>query len=71
MNESTISTTKIFTGRASLAAIGLKLKELKVFEPFAQGVQIAQKAVKDRAQRQTLRRFDQHLGRSPRAGRDQ
>jgi hypothetical protein len=48
MNESTISTTKTFTGRASLAAIGLKLKELKVFEPIEQGVQIAQKAVKDR-----------------------
>ena len=48
MNESTTSTTKAFTGSASLAAIGLKLKELKVFEPIEQQVQIAQKTVKDR-----------------------
>src|SRR2546427_10883753 len=48
MNESTTSTTKAFTGSASLAAIGLKLRELKVFEPIEQGVQIAQKTVKDR-----------------------
>jgi len=48
MNESTTSITKVFTGSASLAAIGLKLKELKVFEPIEQGVQIAQKTVKDR-----------------------
>ncbi len=48
MNESTTSTTKAFTGSASLAAIGLKLKELKLFEPIEQGVQIAQKTVKDR-----------------------
>src|SRR5437660_9365722 len=48
MNESTPSTTKSFTGSASLAAIGLKLRELKVFEPIEQGVQIAQKTVKDR-----------------------
>ena len=48
MNESTISTTKAFTGSASLAAIGLKLRERKVFEPIEQQVQIAQKTVKDR-----------------------
>jgi hypothetical protein len=48
MNESTTSTTKAFTGSASLAAIGLKLKELNVFEPIEQQVQIAQKTVKDR-----------------------
>ncbi len=48
MNESTTSTTKAFTGSASLAAIGLKLKEVKVFEPIEQQVQIAQKTVKDR-----------------------
>src|SRR5436853_5811271 len=47
MNES-ITSTKVFTGSASLAAIGLKLRELKVFEPIEQGVQIAQKTVKDR-----------------------
>jgi hypothetical protein len=48
MNESTTSTTKAFTGSASLAAIGLKLKEMKVFEPIEQQVRIAQKTVKDR-----------------------
>jgi hypothetical protein len=48
MNESTTSTTKAFTSSASLAAIGLKLKEVKVFEPIEQQVQIAQKTVKDR-----------------------
>ncbi len=48
MNESTTSTTKAFTGSASLAAIGLKLKEVKVFEPIEHQVQIAQKTVKDR-----------------------
>jgi hypothetical protein len=48
MNESTTSKTKAFTGSASLAAIGLKLRDLKVFEPIEQRVQIAQKTVKDR-----------------------
>ncbi len=48
MNESTRSTTKAFTGSASLAAIGLKLRERKVFEPIEHQVQIAQKTVKDR-----------------------
>lgn len=48
MNESTTWTTKAFTGCASLAAIGLKLKELKVFESIEHQVQIAQKTVKDR-----------------------
>lgn len=48
MKESTRATTKAFTGRASLAAIGLKLRERKVFEPIEQQVQIAQKTVKDR-----------------------
>src|SRR5260370_36955459 len=49
MNESTTPTTKQFTGCASLAAIGMKLRELKLFEPIEQRVQIAQKAIKDRA----------------------
>ncbi len=48
MNESTRLATKTFTGSASLAAIGIKLAELKLFEPIAQGVQIAQKTIKDR-----------------------
>jgi len=47
MNESTIALTKQFTGCATLAAIGIKLRELKVFEPIEQIVQIAQKTIKD------------------------
>src|SRR5258708_21979723 len=47
MNESTIVATKTFTGSASLAAVGIKLAELKLFEPIAQQVQIAQKTIKD------------------------
>ena len=48
MNESTTQTTKQFTGCASLAALGVKLSELKLFEPIEQRVQIAQKTIKDR-----------------------
>jgi hypothetical protein len=48
MNESTTPRTKQFTGCASLAALGVKLKELKLFEPIEQRVQIAQKTIKDR-----------------------
>jgi len=48
MNESTTSTTKQFTGCASLAALGVKLTELKLFEPVEQMVQIAQKTIKDK-----------------------
>jgi len=48
MHESITSTTKTFTGSASLAAIGIKLNELKLFEPIAQGVQLAQKTIKDK-----------------------
>jgi len=48
MNESTTLTTKQFSGCASLAALGVKLRELKLFEPIEQGVQIAQKTIKDR-----------------------
>jgi len=48
MNESIILATKTFTGSASLAAVGIKLAELKLFEPIAQQVQIAQKTIKDR-----------------------
>jgi len=48
MNESITSMTKTFTGSASLAAIGIKLTELKLFEPIAQRVQIAQKTIKDK-----------------------
>ncbi len=48
MNESTTCTTKQFTGCASLAALGMKMTELKLFEPIRQTVQIAQKTIKDR-----------------------
>ena len=48
MNESITSTTKTFTGSASLAALGIKLRELKLFAPITQQVQIAQKTIKDR-----------------------
>jgi hypothetical protein len=47
MNESTTLTTKQFTGCASLAAVGIKLKEQHVFYPIEQTVQIAQKTIKD------------------------
>ncbi len=48
MNESTTALTKQFTGCAMLAAIGIKLRDLKVFEPIEHTVQIAQKTIKDR-----------------------
>src|SRR5207245_4725969 len=47
MNESNITLTKQFTGCATLAAIGIQMKELKLFEPIEQTVQIAQKTIKD------------------------
>src|SRR6266704_1184 len=47
MNESTTPATKQFTSCASLAAIGIKLRELRVFQPIEQTVQIAQKTIKD------------------------
>jgi hypothetical protein len=47
MNESITTTTKQFTSCASLAAIGIKLRELKLFEPIEHTVQIAQKTIKD------------------------
>src|SRR5438270_8904217 len=43
MNE---STTKHFTGCASLAAVGVKLRQLDVFGPIRQTVRIGQKTVK-------------------------
>ncbi len=47
MNESTTPTTKQFTSCASLAAIGIKLRELKLFQAIEKTVQIAQKTIKD------------------------
>src|SRR5437588_5889832 len=43
MNE---STTNHFTGGASLAAVGVKLRQLDVFGPIRKTVHIAQKAIK-------------------------
>src|SRR6266704_2594727 len=47
MNESITPVTKQFTGCASLAALGIKLRELKLFQPIEHTVQIAQKTIKD------------------------
>src|SRR6266702_4936852 len=47
MNESTTPLIKQFPGCATLAAIGIKLRELKVFQPIKQSVQIAQKTIKE------------------------
>src|SRR5215472_8219992 len=46
MNESTTKRTKRFTGCASLAALGVKLRQLDLFGPIRKHVQIAQKTVK-------------------------
>jgi hypothetical protein len=48
MNESITRTTKQYSGCASLAALGVKLRELKLFEPIEHRVQIAQKTIKDK-----------------------
>ncbi len=48
MNESNTQITKQFTGCATLAALGVKLRELKLFEPIEQRVHIAQKTIKDK-----------------------
>jgi hypothetical protein len=47
MNESITPPTKQFSSCASLAAIGIKLRDLKVFQPIEQTVQIRQKTIKD------------------------
>ena len=46
MNECIILTERHFSASASLAAIGVKLRELDVFGPIRSSVQIAQKTVK-------------------------
>src|SRR5215831_683269 len=46
MNESTTKVTGQFTGCASLAALGVKLRQLDLFGPIRMQVQIAQKMVK-------------------------
>src|SRR5258708_2060579 len=47
MNESTIKLIPHFTGCASLAAIGIKLRQLDLLSPIRQMVHIPQKTVKD------------------------
>jgi hypothetical protein len=46
MNECSTEPTRHFTPAASLAALGVKLQQLKVFEPIRQRVKIEQKSVK-------------------------
>lgn len=47
VNECSTETTKEYMTYASLAALGVKVRELKLFEPIRQRVKIAQKTVKD------------------------
>nr|MBA3714691.1 transposase [Pyrinomonadaceae bacterium] len=46
MQEHTTTSTTHFSPRASLAAIGLKLRELKLIESITQAVKVPQKKVK-------------------------
>ena len=46
MNECSTNQTHHFTGCASLAAIGVKLSQLKLFDPIRTHVQIRQKTIK-------------------------
>ncbi len=46
MNEWNTHQTQHFTGCASLAAIGVKLSQLKLFDPIRTRVQIKQKTIK-------------------------
>jgi Transposase DDE domain len=46
MNECSTNQTQHFTGCASLAAIGVKLSQLKLFDPIRATVQIRQKTIK-------------------------
>jgi hypothetical protein len=46
MNESTTKTRQQFSGSASLAAVGVKLRQLDLFGPIRTSVHIAQKTVK-------------------------
>src|SRR5437588_5991737 len=46
MNESTTKTRHHFSGCASLAAIGVKLRQLDLFGPIRKTVRLAQKTVK-------------------------
>jgi hypothetical protein len=44
--EKSIAAAKRFSPRASLATIGIKLQELKLFETLSQTVKVPQKKVK-------------------------
>lgn len=46
MNESITPTTKHFSPAASLAALGVKLSQLKLFDPIRTNVEIRQKTIK-------------------------
>ena len=46
MVESSTATTRRFSPRSSLAALGLRLRSLDIFGPIRQTVTIAQKTVK-------------------------
>ncbi len=45
--EKSIAAAKRFSPRASLATIGIKLQELKLFETLSQTVKVPQKRVND------------------------
>jgi hypothetical protein len=47
MKKSITKLTPHFTGAASLAAIGMKLRDLDVLAPLRESVHIEQKAIKD------------------------
>jgi hypothetical protein len=46
MNECSTNPTHHFTGCATLAALGVKLSQLKLFDPIRMTVQIRQKTIK-------------------------
>jgi hypothetical protein len=48
MNESTTAANKQFSSCASLAALGIKLRDLDLFGPIREQVKVAQKTIKDR-----------------------
>jgi hypothetical protein len=47
MNECSTEQSRMYTSCASLAALGVKVREMDLFEPIRRRVQIAQKTVKD------------------------
>lgn len=47
MNESTTNLTAHFTGRASLAVLGVKIRKMDLLAPVRKLVHIPQKTVKD------------------------